>query len=99
MRIMSPSPFWLGRRPGRLGPPAIQSVCVVAAPHAGRQNAPRGAGPIACSLRRLAAAARTRPTIGERVIGLLGVDPVFPTGVFDLLPERRAGLEKIHQEL
>src|SRR3954465_15225355 len=51
------------------------------------------------SFGRRAAAARTGPAIGERVVGLLGVDPVFAAGIFDLLPEWRAGLEKIHQEL
>src|SRR5262249_57389222 len=54
---------------------------------------PRGAG-----------GAGAGPTLGQRVVGLLGVDPNLPAGFltcgkFDLLPERRTGLEVIHQEL
>src|SRR6266508_2007851 len=52
------------------------------------------------------AAGWTRPAIGQRVVGLLGVDPNLSARLlarlagrkFDLLPERRTGLEVIHQE-
>src|SRR5262245_21223772 len=56
------------------------------------------------SFRGFTPPARARPALGLRVVGLLGVDPNLPAGFltcgkFDLLPERRAGLEVVHQEL
>src|SRR5215468_10131491 len=53
-------------------------------------------------LRRAAAGGR-RPTIGQRVVGPLGLHPNLVgasiPGKLDLFPERRTSLEIIHQKL
>src|SRR6516225_9817283 len=56
------------------------------------------------SFRGFTPAARARPALGQGVVGRLGIDPNLPTRFltsrkFDLLPDRRAGLEVVHQEL
>src|SRR5262249_62294163 len=54
------------------------------------------------SLRRAAAGGRSR-TIGQRVVGPLGLHPnlvgASTPGKLDLFPERRTSLEVIHQKL
>src|SRR6185369_17505664 len=44
-------------------------------------------------------AARRPPAPGRRVVGRFRVHPGRATGLVDLLPERRAGLEEVHEEL
>src|ERR1700733_4504894 len=41
---------------------------------------------------------RRRPALGGGIVGSLGVDPDFAGHLLDLLPERRAGFQVIHQE-
>src|SRR6266545_2473417 len=50
-------------------------------------------------LRRGTSRGRLGPAIRRRVIRRLGINPGRASGVLDPLPERRAGLEVIHQEL
>src|SRR5690606_24254391 len=39
------------------------------------------------------------PALGGGVVGLAGIDPARALGRFLALPERRAGLEEVHDEL
>src|SRR5262249_41973226 len=39
------------------------------------------------------------PAFGGGIVGLLRLDPALAAGAFHLLPERRAGLEIVHQKL
>jgi hypothetical protein len=48
---------------------------------------------------RLASVRLARPPLCQSIIGLLGIHPGFSASALDLLPERRAGLEIVHEEL
>src|SRR5262249_36380151 len=93
-RIMTFPPSacrWLQAPAGRLA--TCARVCRAAGPARPARSPRRARGAGAC------------PALGQRVVGLLGVDPTRPPRFvprrarkFDLLPERRTGLEVVHEE-
>src|SRR5262249_47506188 len=65
---------------------------------------PCAVAPARRSFRGFTPAARARPALGQGVVGRLGIDPNLAAGFlacrkFNLFPERRTGLEVIHEKL
>src|SRR5215472_9489410 len=74
------------------------ALLLVGPPYPSPHSASKDARKRADGGRSFRSRARLRPTRDGGLIGLLGGDPAARAGLLDLLPERRARLEIVHQE-